>query len=180
MKKYLKEQGITLSPRVYFIDALGAMAFGLFASLLVGTILNSIGNTFDIPFLTERIWSLVGQATGAAIAVSIAYALKAPNLVLFASTIVGLGSYELGGPVGVYIATIFATEFGKLVSKRTKLDIIITPTITILVGILVGDFIGPGVAAFMTGLGNIIMKATELQPFLMGIVVAVLVGVSLT
>lgn len=180
MKKYLKEQGITLSPRVYFIDALGAMAFGLFASLLVGTILNSIGNTFDIPFLTERIWSLVGQATGAAIAVSIAYALKAPNLVLFASTIVGLGSYELGGPVGVYIATIFATEFGKLVSKRTKLDIIITPTITILVGILVGDFIGPGVAAFMTGLGNIIMKATELQPFLMGIVVAVLVGIALT
>lgn len=180
MKKYLQEQGITLSPRVYFIDALGAMAFGLFASLLVGTILNSIGNTFNIPFLTERIWPLVGQATGAAIAVSIAYALKAPNLVLFASTIVGLGSYELGGPVGVYIATIFATEFGKLVSKRTKLDIIITPTITILVGILVGDFIGPGVAAFMTGLGNIIMKATELQPFLMGIVVAVLVGVSLT
>ena len=180
MKKYLDEQGITLSPKVYFIDALGAMAFGLFASLLVGTILNSIGNTFNIPFLTERIWPLVGQATGAAIAVSIAYALKAPNLVLFASTIVGLGSYELGGPVGVYIATIFATEFGKLVSKRTKLDIIITPTITILVGILVGDFIGPGVAAFMTGLGNIIMKATELQPFLMGIVVAVLVGVSLT
>ncbi|WP_306489472.1 PTS transporter subunit IIC [Anaerococcus octavius] len=180
MKKYLKEQGITLSPKVYFIDALGAMAFGLFASLLVGTILNSIGNTFNIPFLTERIWPLVGQATGAAIAVSIAYALKAPNLVLFASTIVGLGSYELGGPVGVYIATIFATEFGKIVSKRTKLDIIITPTITILVGILVGDFIGPGVAAFMTGLGNIIMKATELQPFLMGIVVAVLVGIALT
>ena len=180
MKKYLDEQGITLSPKVYFIDALGAMAFGLFASLLVGTILNSIGNTFNIPFLTERIWPLVGQATGAAIAVSIAYALKAPNLVLFASTIVGLGSYELGGPVGVYIATIFATGCGKLVSKRTKLDIIITPTITILVGILVGDFIGPGVAAFMTGLGNIIMKATELQPFLMGIVVAVLVGVSLT
>ena len=180
MKKYLDEQGITLSPKVYFIDALGAMAFGLFASLLVGTILNSIGNTFNIPFLTERIWPLVGQATGAAIAVSIAYALKAPNLVLFASTIVGLGSYELGGPVGVYIATIFATEFGKIVSKRTKLDIIITPTITILVGILVGDFIGPGVAAFMTGLGNIIMKATELQPFLMGIVVAVLVGIALT
>lgn len=180
MKKYLQEQGITLSPRVYFIDALGAMAFGLFASLLVGTILNSIGNTFNIPFLTERIWPLVGQATGAAIAVSIAYALKAPNLVLFASTIVGLGAYELGGPVGVYIATIFGVEFGKLVSKRTKLDIIITPTITILVGILVGDFIGPGVAAFMTGLGNIIMKATELQPFLMGIVVAVLVGIALT
>ena len=180
MKKYLDEQGITLSPKVYFIDALGAMAFGLFASLLVGTILNSIGNTFNIPFLTERIWPLVGQATGAAIAVSIAYALKAPNLILFASTIVGLGAYELGGPVGVYIATIFGVEFGKLVSKRTKLDIIITPALTILVGVLVGDLIGPGVAAFMTGLGNIIMRATELQPFLMGIVVAVLVGITLT
>lgn len=180
MKKYLDEQGITLSPKVYFIDALGAMAFGLFASLLVGTILNSIGNTFNIPFLTERIWPLVGQATGAAIAVSIAYSLKAPNLILFASTIVGLGAYELGGPVGVYIATIFGVEFGKLVSKRTKLDIIITPALTILVGVLVGDLIGPGVAAFMTGLGNIIMRATELQPFLMGIVVAVLVGIALT
>ena len=180
MKKYLDEQGITLSPKVYFIDALGAMAFGLFASLLVGTILNSIGNTFNIPFLSERIWPLVDQATGAAIAVSIAYALKAPNLILFASTIVGLGAYELGGPVGVYIATIFGVEFGKLVSKRTKLDIIITPALTILVGVLVGDLIGPGVAAFMTGLGNIIMRATELQPFLMGIVVAVLVGITLT
>jgi len=150
MREYLDEQGISLSPKVYFIDALGAMAFGLFASLLVGTILNSIGNIFAISFFTERIWPLVGKATGAAIAVSIAYALKAPNLVLFASTIVGLGAYELGGPVGVYIATIFATEFAKLVSKKTKLDIIITPTVTILVGVLVGDFIGPGVASFIS------------------------------
>ena len=180
MKKYLEEQNIDLSPKIYFIDALGAMAFGLFASLLGGTILNSIGNSFGIDFLTERIWPLVGKSTGAAIAVSIAYALKVPNLVLFASTIVGNGAYELGGPVGVYVATIFAVEFGKLVSKRTKLDIIITPSITILVGILVGDFIGPGVAAFMASLGSIIMKATELQPFLMGIVVSVLVGLALT
>lgn len=156
------------------------MAFGLFASLLVGTILNSIGKAFGIALLTDRIWPLVGQATGAAIAVSIAAALKAPNLVLFASTIVGIGAYELGGPVGVYVATIFAVEFGKLVSKRTKLDIIITPAVTILIGIIIGDFIGPGVAAFMTGLGNVIMSATELQPFLMGIVVAVLVGLALT
>lgn len=180
MKKYLEEQNISLSPRVYFIDALGAMAFGLFASLLVGTILNSIGSSFGIGFLTDRIWPLIGKSVGAAIAVSIAYSLKAPNLVLFASTIVGIGAYELGGPVGVYVATIFATEFGKLVSKRTKLDIIITPAITILVGVLVGDFIGPAVAAFMTSLGNLIMRATELQPFLMGIIVSVLVGMALT
>lgn len=180
MKKYLQEQNIDLSAKVYFIDALGAMAFGLFASLLVGTILNSIGTSFGIDFLTDRIWPLVGKSTGAAIAVSIAYALKAPSLILFSVTIVGNGAYELGGPVGVYVATIFAVEFGKLVSKRTKLDIIITPALTILVGILVGDFIGPGVAGFMASLGSIIMKATELQPFLMGIVVAVLVGLALT
>ena len=180
MRKYLDDQGIRLSPRVYFIDALGAMAFGLFASLLVGTIFNSIGNVFAISFFTDRIWPLVGQATGPAIAVSIAYALKAPNLVLFAITIVGLGAYELGGPVGVYVASIFATEFGKLFSKRTKLDIIITPIITILVGIWVGDFIGPKLANFMTFLGEVIMRATDLQPLLMGIVVASLVGITLT
>lgn len=180
MKKYLQEQNVDLSAKVYFIDALGAMAFGLFASLLGGTILNSIGTSFGIDFLTERIWPLVTKSTGAAIAVSIAYALKAPSLILFAATIVGNGAYELGGPVGVYVATIFAVEFGKLVSKRTKLDIIITPALTILIGVLVGDFIGPGVAGFMASLGSIIMKATELQPFLMGIVVAVLVGLALT
>ena len=180
MKKYLKEQNINISAKNYFIDALGAMAFGLFASLLVGTILNSIGKSLGIAFLTERIWPLVTAATGPAIAVSIAHALNAPNLVLFASTIVGMGAYELGGPVGVYVATIFSVEFAKLVSKRTKLDIIITPAITILVGIFVGDLIGPGVAAFMTGLGNIIMRATELHSFLMGIIVAVLVGMALT
>ena len=157
MKKYLQEQNIDLSAKVYFIDALGAMAFGLFASLLVGTILNSIGTSFGIDFLTERIWPLVSKSTGAAIAVSIAYALKAPSLILFAVTIVGNGAYELGGPVGVYVATIFAVEFGKLVSKRTKLDIIITPALTILIGVLVGDFIGPGVAGFMASLGSIIM-----------------------
>jgi uncharacterized membrane protein len=180
MKNFLKRKGVSLSAKVYFIDALGAMAFGLFASLLVGTILNTLGNVFSISFLTERIWPLVGSATGPAIAVAIAYALKAPNMVLFASTIVGLGSYELGGPVGVFVATVFGVEFGKLVSKETKLDIIVTPAVTILVGILVGDFIGPGVSKFMTMLGNLIMSATELQPFLMGIVVSVLVGVALT
>lgn len=180
MKEYLRKKGIDLSAKTYFIDALGAMAFGLFASLLVGTILNTLGTEFKISLLSERIWPLIGQATGAAIAVAIAKSLKAPNLVLFASTIVGIGAYELGGPVGVYVATIFAVEFGKLVSKSTRLDIIITPSITMLVGILVGDFVGPYVANFMSFLGSVIMSATELQPFLMGIVVSVLVGVALT
>lgn len=160
MKEFLEKKGIHLSLRTYFIDALGAMAFGLFASLLVGTILNTIGEQFSISLLSERIWPLVGSATGAAIAVAIANSLDAPNMVLFATTIVGLGSYELGGPVGVYIATIFAVEFGKLISKESKLDIILTPTVTILVGILVGDFIGPAVSSFMAFVGDVVMRST--------------------
>lgn len=180
MKEFLEKKGINLSAKTYFIDALGAMAFGLFASLLVGTILNTIGKQFSIGLLTDRMWPLIGQATGAAIAVAIAKSLNAPNMVLFASTIVGIGANELGGPVGVYVATIFAVEFGKLVSKSTRLDIIVTPAVTILVGILVGDFIGPYVADFMAMVGNMIIYATELKPFLMGIIVSVLVGVSLT
>lgn len=178
--EFLRKKGINLSWRTYFIDALGAMAFGLFASLLVGTILNSLGQSLHIGYLSERIWPLANSASGAAIAVAIAASLNAPNLVLFASTIVGLGAYELGGPVGVFLATIFGVEFGKLVSKSTKLDIIITPSVTIIVGILVGDLIGPYVASFMKAIGLFIMKATELRPFFMGIVVAMTIGMALT
>lgn len=104
--EFLRKKGINLSWRTYFIDALGAMAFGLFASLLVGTILNSLGQSLHIPYLTDRLWPLANSASGAAIAVAIAASLNAPKLVLFASTIVGLGAYELGGPVGVFLATI--------------------------------------------------------------------------
>ena len=96
---YLRKKGINLSWRTYFIDCLGAMAFGLFASLLVGTILNSLGQSLHIAYFTDRLWPIAQKATGAAVAVSIASSLSAPNLVLFASTIVGIGAYELGGPV---------------------------------------------------------------------------------
>ena len=180
MKEFLKKQGVSLDPRVYFIDALGAMAFGLFASLLIGTIMNSVGKIFELTYLTERIWPLASGGAGAAIAIAIAYSLDAPKLVLFANTIVGLGAYELGGPVGVYVASIFAVEFGKLVSKTTKLDIIITPLVTILAGVVLGDWIGPHVASFMTMLGDFIVRATEMQPFFMGIIVSVAIGVALT
>lgn len=180
MKEFLKKKGVSLDPRVYFIDALGAMAFGLFASLLIGTIINSVGKVFEISYFTERIWPLASSAAGAAIATAIAYSLDAPKLVLFANTIVGIGAYELGGPVGVYVASVLAVEFGKLVSKTTKLDIIVTPLVTILVGVVLGDVIGPYVASFMTMIGNCIVKATEMQPFFMGIIIAVSVGVALT
>lgn len=180
MISFLRRKNVSLSPKTYFVDALGAMAFGLFATLLVGTILNSIGTSLNINFLSETIWPLAKEATGPAIAVSIAYALGAPNLVIFASTVVGIAANELGGPMGVYIATLFAVEFGKIVSKETKIDIVITPVVTVLVGVFLANLIGPTINAIMTGIGNIIMIATEQQPFIMGIVVSVIVGIVLT
>ena len=166
--------------KLYFIDALGAMAFGLFATLLVGTILNTIGKTFNISFLSEVLWPLAQKATGPAIAVAIASSMSAPSLVVYASTVVGIAGNELGGPMGVYIATIFAVEFGKLVSKKTKIDIIVTPVVTVLVGVFIANFVGPYISAFMNFLGLIIMNATEKAPFFMGIIVSVIVGIVLT
>lgn len=133
MKEFLKRKGISLSAKVYFIDALGSMAFGLFATLLVGTILNTIGKSFDIKFLSETIWPLAQEATGPAIAVSIAYALNADRLILFSSTIVGLSANKLGGPMGVFIATLISVEIAKIISKETKIDIVLTPVVTVLV-----------------------------------------------
>lgn len=180
MKKFLVRKNINISLKAYFVDALGAMAYGLFASLLVGTILNTIGTEFNIAFLSETIWPLAQKATGPAIAVSIAYALKAPQLVLFSSAVVGVGGYELGGPIGVFIASIFAVEFGKLVSKETKIDIVITPIVTVLIGMIIATFIGPYIQYFMEGLGRLIIISTNQQPFVMGILVATLVGIALT
>lgn len=180
MKNFLERKNINLSLRTYLVDATGAMAFGLFASLLVGTILNTIGRELGISFLSDVIWPLAQEATGPAIAVAIAYSLRAPNLVLFSSTVVGVAAYKLGGPVGVFIATIISTELGKIVSKETKLDIIITPVVTVLSGAIISTFIGPHIQNFMIMLGDIIMFATNKEPFTMGILVSVLVGVALT
>lgn len=180
MKTFLGRKNINISLKTYFIDALGAMAFGLFASLLVGTILNTIGGQFNIGFLTDVVWPVAQKATGPAIAVSIAMALKAPDLVLFSSTLVGVGAYELGGPVGVYVATIFAVEFGKLVSKETKIDILLTPITTVLIGLLVSSLIGEPIQGFMNWVGNLIMISTNQQPLIMGALVSTIVGVALT
>lgn len=174
------KQKIKSKSKLYFVDALGAMAYGLFATLLVGTILNTIGNSFNIDFLNEILWPLAQKATGPAIAVAIAFALGAPSLVVFSSTVVGIAGNELGGPMGVYIATIFAIEFGKLVSGKTKIDIIITPTITVLTGVFMATFVGPYIQSFMNFLGDIIMNATDKAPFIMGVIVSVIVGIVLT
>lgn len=180
MKKFLKRKGISLSAKVYFIDALGSMAFGLFATLLVGTILNTIGNSFGIDFLSKTIWPLAQEATGPAIAVSIAYALNADRLILFSSTIVGLAANKLGGPMGVLIATLISVEIAKIISKETKIDIVLTPIVTVLVGVFIANLVGPFIQALMTKIGIIIMDATKQKPFIMGIIVSVIVGIALT
>lgn len=179
LKALLQRKGVTLSPKVYFVDAMGSMAFGLFASLLIGTIFNTLAGKLSWEWLTEVAMYSTG-ATGAAMAVAIGYSLGAPSLVLFSLCAVGIGANSLGGPLGTLFAVIVASELGKLVSKETKVDILVTPTVTITSGILVATIIGPGVSAIMTGFGNLIMNATVLEPFWMGILVSVLVGIALT
>lgn len=179
LKSFLNRKSVNITAKAYFLDALGAMAFGLFASLLIGTIFTTLGDKLNIPFLLE-IAKYAKQATGAAIGVAIAYSLNAPSLVLFSATVCGIAGNALGGPVGAYVATVISTELGKIVSKETKVDILVTPSVVIISGVLLAMFVGPGINAFMEAFGRFIENATELRPFIMGIVVSVSVGMALT
>jgi uncharacterized membrane protein len=178
-KEFLKKKGVNITVRTYLIDALGAMAFGLFASLLIGTIFGTLGEKTQIT-LFNTIAEYCKSATGAALGVSIAYALHAPQLVLFSAATVGIAGNALGGPVGALVSTVISTELGKLVSKETRVDILVTPGVTIISGVLMAQFVGPGVSAFMTAFGNLVKTATEMQPFFMGILVSALIGIALT
>ncbi|MHC5353360.1 PTS transporter subunit IIC [Myroides sp. LJL115] len=180
MQKFLQRKDIHISSKRYFIDAMGAMAYGLFATLLVGTILKTIGEEFHIPFLNEVIWPFANQATGPVIALAIAYSLKAPQLVLFSSAVVGVASYQLGGPLGVFIATIIAVEIGKAISGETRIDIVVTPIITVVTGVVLAQFIGPSVNSLMQWIGQVIILATDANPLIMGVVLSVVVGMVLT
>ena len=179
VKAFLKRKQVIISVQTYLIDALGAMAFGLFASLLIGTIFGTLGEKTGVVIFTT-IAGYAKSATGAALGVSIAYALKAPTLVLFSAATVGIAGNELGGPVGALVATIIAAELGKIVSKETPVDILVTPGVTIISGILAAQFVGPGVSAFMTAFGNLVKTATVMQPLFMGILVSALIGIALT
>ena len=179
VKAFLKRKQVVISVQTYLIDALGAMAFGLFASLLIGTIFGTLGEKTGVVIFTT-IAGYAKSATGAALGVSIAYALKAPTLVLFSAATVGIAGNELGGPVGALVATIIAAELGKIVSKETPVDILVTPGVTIISGILAAQFVGPGVSAFMTAFGNLVKTATVMQPLFMGILVSALIGIALT
>lgn len=179
MKEFLKRKQVNISVQSYLIDALGAMAFGLFASLLIGTIFATLGEKTGIEAFVV-ISDYAKQATGAALGVSIAYALKAPQLVLFSAATVGIAGNALGGPVGALVATVVGTELGKIVSKETRVDILVTPGVTIISGVLIAQFVGPSVSMFMNSFGALVKSATEMQPFLMGILVSVLIGIALT
>ena len=179
VKAFLKRKQVVISVQTYLIDALGAMAFGLFASLLIGTIFGTLGDKTGIEIFT-LIAGYAKSATGAALGISIAYALKAPTLVLFSAATVGIAGNELGGPVGALVATIIAAELVKILSKETPVDSLVTPGITITSGILAAQFVGPGVSAFMTAFGNLVKTATVMQPLFMGILVSALIGIALT
>ncbi|MTG97596.1 PTS sugar transporter subunit IIC [Myroides sp. BIT-d1] len=180
MKQFLHKKDIQISGKRYFVDAMGAMAYGLFATLLVGTILKTIGEELHISFLKQVVWPFANQATGPVIALAIAYSLRAPQLVLFSSAVVGVAAYQLGGPLGVFIATIIAVEIGKAIAGETRIDIVITPIVTVLTGVGFAQFTGPTVNQLMQWIGQIIILSTESNPLIMGMVIAVVVGMVLT
>ena len=197
LRAFLKRKDIVFSAKRYFIDAMGAMAQGLFCTLLVGTILNTIGQQFHIGFLNATIVTigtgdgavhytiggLCSAMVGPGMAVAIARALNAPPLVLFSLIPVGFATNYMGGaggPLAVLFVAIVAAELGKAVSKETKIDILVTPIVTVLVGVGFAALIAAPVGRAASAVGQAIMWATELQPFFMGIIVSVVIGVALT
>ena len=181
-KAFCKRKNIEVSAKRYGIDALGAMAQGLFCSLLIGTIIKTLGAQLGVPFLTD-IGTYAMSVSGPAMAIVIGYALQAPPMVLFSLAAVGYAANAeggAGGPLAVLIIAILAAECGKAVSKETKIDILVTPAVTILVGVALAKWIAPPIGTAASAFGIIIDNATKLQPFWMGIAVSVLVGVALT
>ena len=192
-KAFLKRKDIEISLKRYGIDALGAMAQGLFCSLLIGTIINTIGTQFDIGFLNKPVAEVAGvkytvggipfALSGPAMATAIGYALKCPPLVLFSMISVGFASNALGGaggPLAVLFIAIITAEIGKAVSKETKVDILVTPLVTIGVGVFLSWLIAPPIGSAASKVGDLVMWATDFQPLIMGVLVSVIVGVALT
>ena len=190
MKAFLQRKNIVFSAKRYGIDALGAMAQGLFCSLLIGTIVKTLGQQLGLQFLID-VGGYASAMSGPAMAVAIGFALQAPPLVLFSLATVGyaanaLGSTTLagtpgaGGPLAVLFIAIIAAECGKAVSKETKVDILVTPLVTILIGVGLSALIAPAIGTAASAVGDFVEWATVLQPFWMGILVSVVIGVALT
>ena len=178
-RSFLRRKDITFSVQRYGVDALGSMALGLFASLIIGLIFKTAGNSLGVKIFVE-VGTLAMDMSGPCIGVAVAWGLKAPALVLFTSAVTGMAGAAAGGPAGAFVAAAVGAECGKAISGETGLDIILTPAVTLLAGTCAGMAVGPGIAAFMTGLGRLIMTATDMQPVPMGIFVSVLMGITLT
>jgi len=179
IQEFFGKKDIVISFRRYAIEAMGAMALGLFSSLIVGSIMREIGNRANIEIL-HTIGTYAFNAAGYAMGVAIAFGLKAPPLVLFSSAAVGFAGNYLDGPVTVLVAVIIGAEAGKLVSKETKVDIIVTPMVTLFVGICAAMLVSMPIGWAMGHVSGFIAWATELMPVLMGAVVAVVMGMLLT
>ena len=182
LRSFLARKNIVISAKRYGIDALGAMAQGLFASLLIGTILNTAGTQLGLSSLVS-VGKYASAMSGPAMAIAIGYALQAPPLVLFALAAVGQAANELGGaggPLAVLFVAILAAETGKAVSKETRIDILVTPVVTIITGCAFAWLLAPALGKLASSIGSLIMMATDLQPFFMGILVSVIVGIALT
>ena len=193
MKEFLKRKDIVFSGKRYFVDAMGAMAQGLFCSLLIGTIISTFGEQLKISWLTTPVatigekaytaGALASAMSGPAMACAIGYALHCPPMVLFSLIPVGFAANALGGaggPLAVFFVAVLAAECGKAVSKETKVDILVTPLVTLGIGVAFSALLAPFLGKLAMKVGNLIMRATELEPFFMGIAVSVLVGVALT
>ncbi len=184
-ESYFKQQNIELTVDRIFIKGLGGMAHGLFASLLIGTIIKTVGTYIPGPFGAFLVES-AGYATqvqGAAMALAIGYSMYCPPYIMYALAAVGLCANSLaggGGPLAVYVISLLAIFCGKLISKRTPVDIIVTPAVTILCGVLFAKILAPPIGSIATALGSLIMWATNQQPFVMGVLISVLMGIILT
>lgn len=185
----------------YLIDGLSGMALGLFSTLIVGLIIKQIGSGIggSLGAMLTQIGSFALVTTGAGIGVGVAHKLRAPNLIVYASAVTGMfGAYAgkilegsvlvgravhlagPGEPLGAFLATLMGIEVGRLVFGKTRLDIVITPMVTLVSGGLVALFIGPPIGTFMTYLGDIILFATQQRPFSMGVIISVFMGIFLT
>lgn len=187
MKAFLTRKNIHISFKVYCLDTLSHMAQGLFASLLIGLIIKTtgeqVGSWLGVSLFSTSLIQ-IGTTTmnlmGSAIGVAVAFGLQAPPLVLYSCVIGGAFGALLGGPAGALVASIIGCEFGKAISKETKLDILVTPLVTIIMSYIAAMSVGPLIQSLMNGLGSIIMSATVMQPFFMGIIISLIMGLVLT
>ena len=182
LNEFLKRKNIEFSFSRYALKAMSAMAQGLFCTLLIGTILKTIGTEAGIDFLMSA-GSFAQSMAGPAMAAAIGYALQSPPMVLFTLVPVGFYTNQLagaGGPFAVYVVAILASEVGKAVSGETKVDLLVTPAITLLIGVAAAMLVAIPVASAASWVGDMIMWGTELHPFIMVLVVSTLAGMALT